>query len=104
MLNRDVLEAELRAISPNVYFQPPANIRMQYPAIRYSLDRIQNRHADNRQYQQSWCYKVIYITKNPDDVNIEALAKLPYCTFQSMFVVDNLYHYQYNIYNNTINY
>lgn len=103
MLNRDILESEFRALTNNVYFQPPANVRMQYPAIRYSLDRIQNRHADNRQYHQDWRYKTIYITKDPDDVNIEALAKLPYCIFQNMYVVDNLYHYTYFIYNDTIN-
>lgn len=102
MLKRDILELEFRAITPNVYFQPTTNILMQYPAIRYSLDRIQNRHADNCQYHQHWRYKVIYITKNPDDPNIEALAKLPYCIFQSMYVVENLYHYTYYIYNDTI--
>lgn len=102
MLNRDVLEAELRAISPNVYFQPPANIRMQYPAIRYSLERIQNTYADNTAYRSDWRYKVIYITQNPDDENIEKLAKLPYCTMQIPYNVENLYHYSFYIYNATI--
>ena len=36
--------------SPNVYFQPPANVLMNYPAIVYALKGIDTVRADNRVY------------------------------------------------------
>ena len=32
--------------SRNVYFQPPATIKMQYPAIRYELVEMHTKRAD----------------------------------------------------------
>ena len=29
----------------HLYYQPPANLKMQYPCIRYDLNRIRNVHA-----------------------------------------------------------
>ena len=33
--------------SRQVYFQPPVNVSMRYPAIVYSRDDIRNNFADN---------------------------------------------------------
>ena len=33
--------------SKNVYFQPPESVKMNYPAIVYALDDIDNVQADN---------------------------------------------------------
>ena len=30
----------------HLYYQPPANLKMQYPCIRYDLNRIRNVHGD----------------------------------------------------------
>ena len=42
MDKRQTLQSELEAIlgSRNVYYQPPANLKMQYPAIRYKKQKI----------------------------------------------------------------
>lgn len=36
--------------SRNVYFQPPESVKMNYPAIVYALEDIENAHADNGVY------------------------------------------------------
>lgn len=82
----------------NVYFQPPASVKMNYPAIVYKLSNINNTHANNSPYIQDTAYQLIYITKNPDDVMIKTLSKLPMCDFDRHYTADNLNHYSYILY------
>lgn len=82
----------------NVYFQPPANIKMKYPAIVYNLADIRNVHADNFPYFQGTAYQLIYITDDPDDVMIKTLSKLPMCRFDRWYAAENLNHYVYTIF------
>lgn len=84
--------------SKNVYFQPPENIRMSYPAIVYSLDYIENRHANNSVYNSRDRYSATYITYDPDDPIIRKIATLPLCSFDRHYKSDNLNHYVYTIY------
>ena len=55
-----------RCGSENVYYQPPANLRMKYPCITYELDKIRNRDADNSVYRQTVHYTVTVIDTKPD--------------------------------------
>lgn len=85
--------------SRNVYYQPPENIRMQYPCIVYSKNYLRNRLADNEVYVQNVQYKVTAISKDPDDPIFEKLSKLsPKVTFATRFTSSNLHHEVYNIY------
>ena len=45
----------------NVYFQPPENLKMVYPCIRYSRDTINNEFADNIVYEQTNIRILIYL-------------------------------------------
>lgn len=92
----DILKSVLN--SSNVYFQPPETIKMNYPAIVYSLSNLRNMYADNLVYIQKKAYNVILIEKNPDSETIEKLSKLPYSNFNTSYVSDHLYHYSYTIY------
>lgn len=82
----------------HVYFQPPASVRMEYPAIVYKLSDIDNTHANNSVYLQDTAYQLIYITKNPDDVMVKTLSKLPFCNFDRHYTADNLNHYSYTLF------
>ena len=82
----------------HVYFQPPASVKMVYPAIVYKLADITNTHANNRVYLQGTAYQITYITKDSDDVMIKTLSSLPYCSFDRFFNADNLNHYVYTLY------
>ena len=82
----------------NVYFQPPATIKMNYPAIVYNLSDIRNTDADNFPYLQATAYTLTYITDDPDDIMVNTLSKLPYCGFDRWYAADNLNHYVYTIF------
>lgn len=84
--------------SDNVYFQPPENLRLKYPCIIYSLSGFYERHANNRTYHRRREYSMLYITRDPDDAMIEALADLEYCALGKPYTADDLHHYPYTIY------
>lgn len=100
MASRLNLQTELEKIlgSRNVYFQPPASVQMKYPAIRYSLQNIENRHADNLSYKQAKAYELILIDPDPDSEYVDKILQLPYCRFDRFYPADNLNHYVFTIY------
>lgn len=100
MGTREELDACLCALldSENVYFQPPENLRIHYPCIIYQLDDFYEPKADNNDYHRTRRYKLLYITHDPDDVNIEKISDLPFCKMNKPYTAENLHHYPYNIY------
>lgn len=84
--------------SRNVYFQPPESIKMQYPAIVYSRDDIENNHANNGAYMQSTAYNIIVIDPDPDSEVVQKVSKLPMCMFDRHYAADNLNHDSFTIY------
>lgn len=84
--------------SKNVYFQPPSSVRMNYPAIRYSLKKIDKRYADNISYCKRNCYEVIYIDIKPDSDVLGKLIDLPMCEYDRHYVSDNLNHYVFTLF------
>ena len=85
--------------SKNVYFQPPPSVRMQYPAIVYSLDSFKTLNANNSKYKNFKRYKLTYIDADPDNEMVEKLlTELPFCSFDRHFKSDNLNHYIFTIY------
>lgn len=100
MASRLNLQNELEALlgSRNVYYQPPASIRMQYPAIVYSRKDIENTHANNSVYLQRLCYEVTVIDKKPDSEISAKVSLLPQCSFDRHFTSDNLNHDVYTLY------
>lgn len=84
--------------SKNVYYQPPASVRMNYPAIVYSRSNIENRHADDDVYTQAYFYEVIVIDEDPDSEVVENISKLPGCRFDRHYTSDNLNHDVFTLY------
>lgn len=82
----------------NVYYQPPASVRMNYPAIVYSRSNIENRHADDDVYMQAYFYEVIVIDEDPDSEVVENISKLPSCRFDRHYTSDNLNHDVFTLY------
>lgn len=94
MRSRLELQSLLESLlgSRNVYFQPPESIKMNYPAITYSVNDIDKKAADNTAYLLTKQYQLIVIDKKPDNPVIEKLLSLQYCTYDRQFKMDNLYH------------
>lgn len=100
MANRLDLHEKLCNIlgSRNVYFQPPATIKLQYPAIIYSLSRIRNEYADNVVYSQKRGYTITIIDKSSDSIISDKIVQLPYCVFDRFYAGDGLNHFVYTLY------
>lgn len=94
------LQSTLEALlgSRNVYFQPPATIRMNYPAIVYNLKQIKNTHANNTVFYQDTAYDVVVIDKSPEGTIMRKVSLLPKCSFDTFYVTDNLNHYKFTLY------
>lgn len=94
MRDRNELHELLEQIlgNSNVYYQPPASVKMNYPAIVYSKSDIQNSHADNQVYRQDISYEIIVIDKSPDSKAADTISRLSKCRFNRHYVADNLHH------------
>lgn len=84
--------------STHVYFQPPANVKIQYPAIVYEWDSADTKFADNAPYMTSRRYKITLIDPDPDSLVSGKIAMLPMCVFDRHFTTSGLYHDNYNLY------
>ena len=82
----------------HVYFQPPASLKMKYPAIVYSRNDIDGVNANNSSYLQWDGYKVTVIDEDPDSEYIHKVAQLQKCSFSQHYSVDNLNHDVFTLY------
>lgn len=101
MNSRTELRDELRRIlgnDENVYFQPTESIKLRYPCIIYQLDDYNLIKASNVNHHVNTAYSITLITKLPDETIYKQLIELPYCSFDRVFISDNLYHYVFTIY------
>lgn len=93
--DRETLQSVLVELlgSDQVYFQPPENIRMKYPAIVYSRDSASQQPADNIPYSNFMLYTVILMDRDPDDGLVEKLLKyLPSSRYDRHYTSQNLHH------------
>jgi hypothetical protein len=92
------LQSLLEAITEHVYFQPPANIRIDYPCIVYSRDGSDVDRADNVLYRHAKRYQVTVIDRNPDSDLPDKVEELPLCQFDRFFPAENLNHFVFNLF------
>ena len=76
----------------NIYFQPPENLKLKYPAIIYSIDDIDNRFASNKVYNQERAYQIIVIDKDPDSIIVDDISTMDGIAFVRSYISDNIYH------------
>ena len=100
MDNRLELQSQLEALlgSRNVYFQPPASVKLKYPAIVYSREDFVTEFANDGLYLHSPHYQIILIDPNPDSEYVEKILHLPYCRFERHYESDNLNHDVFRLY------
>lgn len=100
MASREELQFTLEELleSRNVYYNPPANIQMQYDAIRYKLSAIQSDYANNNKYTKMKCYDLIVISRKPDPEVVYKILELPYSSLGRPYTADNLNHYPITLY------
>lgn len=100
MASQESLQLLLEEIlgSPNVYYQPPVGLMMNYDAIRYSKSNIQADFANNAIYRMKTRYELILICVDPDSPVIAKLLALPYCSYDRWYAADGLNHDVFTLY------
>ena len=100
MRARQQLQSKLEELlgSRNVYYQPPESVKMEYPAIRYSKSNIKSTFADDTKYSKTKCYEIIVISKKQDELLLDKIHDLPYCSFDRSYKYENLYHDVFTLY------
>lgn len=100
MKGQPKLQALLETIlgTKNVYFQPPEDIRINYPAIVYQIDALRTEFASNHPYILHDRYQVTYIDRNPLSDKPKMIQRLPMTRFTSYFARDGLNHYNHSMY------
>lgn len=91
MNDRLTLHSELLKFLPNVYFQPPANITMRYPAIVYNKTDKFRQFGNDGVYIRKQEYQLTVIENNPDsDVAEKIEDHFQYCVINQYLNADNL--------------
>lgn len=98
MANRLDLHNALKSIINNVYYQPPASVKITYPCVIYSRKQINARNANDAKYKVDVAYKVTLVDKNPDSAYLMPILKLPKCSHSTHYTSDNLHHDEFTIY------
>lgn len=94
MKSRLDLQTELEEIlgSRHVYYQPPENLKIEYPAIIYSVNDYMNINADNIKYNNRAQYQITVIDKKPDNAAIKRILEMPLSSFDRHYSYNNLNH------------
>lgn len=95
---RDELQALFLTLVPNVYFQPPESVQMNYPCIIYKRDDVKTEFANNSPYKHMTRYQATYVDTDPDGDIRSKLAELPLCSYERFYTADDLNHDVYNLF------
>jgi hypothetical protein len=100
MGTRPEFQAILAALQDGVavYFQPPENVTMSYPAIVYNRDFQYAAYADNALYSRKTRYQVTVIDRDPDSPIPDLVAHLPLTRMVRHYTTANLNHDIYDVY------
>lgn len=101
MNNRLMLHEKLVELvgNQNVYFQPPASVKLSYPCVIYSIGNGDAKHANNKVYNYINSYEILFIYKNPNlDIIDKVLNEFSMCTFGRWYSAYNLNHYAFTLY------
>ena len=99
MTDRLTLHDRLLQIVPHVYFQPPSNVRMNYPCIVYNKSTNQKTFANNQIYTRRQEYTITAMDRDPDSLMGEQLEDtFDYCYITNRFTMDGLHQTTLNLY------
>lgn len=96
---RDLLHLLRQAVQHDrVYFQPPENLKIGYPAIIFHLSKIEIDHASDVPYKGAKEYSVTLITKDPEPDVINEILKIPYSSLDTSYISDGMNHFVFTVY------
>lgn len=81
------------------YFQPPENVKMEYPCVRYYRARPSIARADDKAYRYVECYELIVIETDVDSQIARYIAEhFQMAEVNARYVSNNLYHTPITLY------
>ena len=96
---RDLLHRLRQAVQHDrVYFQPPENLKIGYPAVVFHLSKIEIDHASDMPYKGAKEYSVTLITKDPEPDVIDEILKIPYSSLDTTYISDGMNHFVFTVY------
>lgn len=100
MARRLILQTKLEELLGlrNVYYNPPASLMLNYPAIVYNDKDIDQLYANNKTYRLTKSYTLTVITKTASNDIIDKLLEWPMCSFDRHYKADSLNHYVFTLY------
>ena len=101
MVSRLKLQEELEEIlgSKNVYFQPPASVKLKYPCIIYELTNTDVKRADNKTFVTTNCYHVKHLFKTLErEKKNDLLLHFMMISHDNRMIVDGLYNDDFTLY------
>lgn len=85
--------------SQHVYFQPPDNLKMEYPCILYYKSRPRLLKADDRNYLIRQGYTVTVVDYDPDSqIPYDLVENLKFTTIDSTYRSNGLNHTKLTLY------
>lgn len=86
-------------IAPNIYFTPPDDVTLKFPACVVTREDFDVRKANNIPYISNMGYKIVYMSKNEsDEVFMKIANTFRYSAFRSEYKVNGLYHKVFVVY------
>ena len=96
---RDLFHLLQKAVDHNrVYFQPPENLKIGYPAVIFHLSKVKLDHADDVPYKGAREYSVTLITNEPEPEVLDEILKIPYTTLDTTYISDGMNHFVFTTY------
>lgn len=99
--HQDKLDQEFVRIlgNENVYFQPPASIKLKYPCIVYEFDTTDTKSASNNKYILTNRYSVKHIFKSlENEKKDEILTNFQMIRHDNRMIADGLYQDSFTLY------
>jgi hypothetical protein len=99
--SRQRLHDLLKQVAGNgveVYFQPPSNIKLSFPCIKYERAGSRRSFADNQAYRSAKQYQVTVIDRDPDSALPDKVEKIEFCELDRFFAADNLNHWVFTLF------
>lgn len=94
----EALQAILEEICENVYHQPPNNVSMKYPCIKFETEPADVAFADNTKYRRNQRYEVTIMDWEVDSSLFDKVDALPWTRHDRSFAVSDLNHHVFTLY------
>lgn len=96
---QSVLTKIKNGLTANVYFTPPEDIALKFPACVVTREDFEVKKANNKPYISSMGYKLVYMSKEEsDDVFIKVSSLFRHSSFRTEYKVNGLYHKVFVVY------